>query len=195
MTHESIGFQRSKGIHRHTGTENLHDRRFLEDGLGTKCSYRHYGYKSRRKRKGMKCPFEIILLLFNIYFYFFNLAQPKCDQYWPEDAENPLSFDSLSISQLNETDFETYTLRSFQIKRVSDQTIIYCGTIIIANTFSQNGKSRTVKQAYLKGWPDFGVPDNPEILIRFIEVVRILAKETPKTQTSNSNQPIVVHCR
>lgn len=128
-------------------------------------------------------------------FFFLNLTQPKCDQYWPEDAENPLSFDSLSISQLNETDFETYTLRSFQIKRVSDQTIIYCGTTIIANTFSQNGKSRTVKQAYLKGWPDFGVPDNPEILIRFIEVVRILAKETPKTQASNSNQPIVVHCR
>ena len=69
VTHESIGLQRSKGIHRHTGTENLHDRRFLEDGLGTKCSYRHYGYKSRRKRKGMHCPFEIILLLFNIFFF------------------------------------------------------------------------------------------------------------------------------
>ncbi|XP_046436955.1 uncharacterized protein LOC124188395 isoform X2 [Daphnia pulex] len=101
-------------------------------------------------------------------------GKPKCDRYWPEDAANPLTFESLSVSQLNETDFESYTLRSFKVER--------------------NGKSRTVKQAYLKGWPDFGVPNNPEILIRFIEVVRVLVNETSTSQISGSLQPIVVHC-
>ncbi len=69
---------------------------------------------------------------------------------------------------------------------------ITVGNNVITRTL-QNGKSRTVKQAYLKGWPDFGVPNNPEILIRFIEVVRILVNET--SQASSSLQPIVVHCR
>ncbi|KAI9555380.1 hypothetical protein GHT06_017895 [Daphnia sinensis] len=97
-------------------------------------------------------------------------GKPKCDRYWPEDAETPLVCDSLSISQLDEMDFENYTVRSLEIKL--------------------SEKSRTVKQAYLKGWPDFGVPECPEILIRFVEVIRILVNETP----SSSNQPIVVHC-
>lgn len=97
-------------------------------------------------------------------------GKPKCDRYWPEDAETPLVCDSLSVSQLNEIDFENYTIRSLEVKL--------------------SEKSRTVKQAYLKGWPDFGVPECPEILIRFVEVIRILVNETP----SASNQPIVVHC-
>ncbi len=55
-----------------------------------------------------------------VKYFFLNLAQRKCDQYWPEDTENPISFNSLSISQLNEMDFETYTLRSFQIHNNSN---------------------------------------------------------------------------
>lgn len=59
--------------------------------------------------------------------------------------------------------------------------------IVLLQNDSQKG--RMVKQAFLKGWPDFGVPENPEILVRFIEVVRSLTTETV------SPYPIVVHCR
>lgn len=57
---------------------------------------------------------------FYTFFKVIYFEQPKCDRYWPEDAANPLTFESLSVSQLNETDFESYTLRSFKVERVSD---------------------------------------------------------------------------
>lgn len=58
-------------------------------------------------------------------------------------------------------------------------------------TFSLQHKvsadERTVKQFHFTSWPDFGVPEHPTTLLRFIHKV---SRENPKTAG-----PIIVHCR
>lgn len=69
-----------------------------------------------------------------VKFFYSNLTQPelikflvrlfeqqKCDLYWPEDMENPLVFDDLTIDKLNAVDFENYVLRRFKVELVRIQ--------------------------------------------------------------------------
>ena len=51
---------------------------------------------------------------------------------------------------------------------------------------------RNVKQLHFTAWPDFETPENPEELIRFVEIVR---QEADLLNRNHQLYPIVVHCR
>lgn len=51
----------------------------------------------------------------------------------------------------------------------------------------QGDLTRQVRHFHFTAWPDFGVPDKPQTLIRFVRIVR--------EKLIRECGPIVVHCR
>ena len=49
--------------------------------------------------------------------------------------------------------------------------------------------TRTIKQLHFTAWPDFESPDDPEELIRLVEIAR------QEMESLNQQHPILVHCR
>lgn len=52
--------------------------------------------------------------------------------------------------------------------------------------FLQGESSRIIRHFHFTTWPDFGVPDPPTTLIRFVRSFR--------DRVSTDHKPIVVHC-
>jgi len=52
----------------------------------------------------------------------------------------------------------------------------------------QGDQSRIVRHFHFTTWPDFGVPEPPVILIKFVRSFR-------ERVLPDSSKPIVVHCR
>ncbi|KRX84979.1 Tyrosine-protein phosphatase 10D [Trichinella sp. T6] len=92
-------------------------------------------------------------------------GREKCDQYWPNLSKSITSGD-IEVVLLNETCFLNWTLRDLLIRK--------------------DAQSRRVKQFHFTSWPDFGVPDQPQILVDFIREFR---KRVPVDV-----HPVVVHC-
>ncbi|OUC40052.1 Protein-tyrosine phosphatase [Trichinella nativa] len=92
-------------------------------------------------------------------------GREKCDQYWP-NLSKPLTSGDIEVVLLNETCFLNWTLRDLLIRK--------------------DAQSRRVKQFHFTSWPDFGVPDQPQILVDFIREFR---KRVPVDV-----HPVVVHC-
>ncbi|XP_052807926.1 receptor-type tyrosine-protein phosphatase eta-like [Mya arenaria] len=94
----------------------------------------------------------------------------KCDKYWP-DVNKPKYYGDLLVSVASESNLSDYILRIFEIKL--------------------NGERRSVRQfAYLK-WPDMGCPEFPEMLLEFLEAVKVHNKRQHHTRDKG---PMVVHC-
>ncbi|KRY73384.1 Tyrosine-protein phosphatase 10D [Trichinella pseudospiralis] len=92
-------------------------------------------------------------------------GREKCDQYWP-NLSKPLMSGDIEVVLLNETCLLNWTLRDLLIRK--------------------DAQSRRVKQFHFTSWPDFGVPDQPQILVDFIREFR---KRVPVDV-----HPVVVHC-
>ncbi|KRZ09678.1 Tyrosine-protein phosphatase 10D [Trichinella zimbabwensis] len=92
-------------------------------------------------------------------------GREKCDQYWP-NLSKPLTSGDIEVVLLNETCLLNWTLRDLLIRK--------------------DAQSRRVKQFHFTSWPDFGVPDQPQILVDFIREFR---KRVPVDV-----HPVVVHC-
>lgn len=88
----------------------------------------------------------------------------KCDQYWPESGD-PVFYGDVQVAKMHETITPDWTVTEFKI--------------------TLGEKSWNVRHFHFTSWPDFGVPNSPQVLVNFVQTVR---KSLIKTG------PIVVHC-
>ncbi|KAI5730425.1 hypothetical protein M8J76_013529 [Diaphorina citri] len=98
--------------------------------------------------------------------------QLKCSQYWPTSSSSDLEFPDVNLSvhldsEVNHSYFITRNIR------VTDK---------------ESSKERHVILFHYTTWPDFGVPQSPTALLRFIRAVR-------KSGALDENMgPPIVHC-
>ncbi|KAH7933806.1 hypothetical protein HPB49_017381 [Dermacentor silvarum] len=92
-------------------------------------------------------------------------GREKCDHYWPFDTQ-PVYYGDIQVTILNESQYSDWTISEFKVSR-GDQ-------------------SRIVRHFHFTTWPDFGVPDPPQTLVKFVRAFR--ERVIPDTK------PIVVHC-
>ncbi|XP_078575223.1 receptor-type tyrosine-protein phosphatase alpha-like [Branchiostoma floridae x Branchiostoma japonicum] len=92
-----------------------------------------------------------------------NMA--KCAQYWPN--KESMDFGNIRVTSEETTTLVDYIIRTFTINK-------------------DESPSRTVTQFHFTGWPDFGVPQSPLGMMKFIRRV--------KTGNPPGRGPIVVHC-
>ncbi|PWA21894.1 hypothetical protein CCH79_00015570, partial [Gambusia affinis] len=97
-------------------------------------------------------------------------GRTKCEQYWPEDR-SPSTHGELIVSKTSEERESNWVLREFKVKHTKD------------------AEERTVKHFHFTAWPDHGVPQGTEVLIRFRGLVR------KHIESEESKAPTVVHCR
>ncbi|XP_028968340.1 tyrosine-protein phosphatase 10D [Galendromus occidentalis] len=92
-------------------------------------------------------------------------GREKCDHYWPFDMQ-PVYYGDIQVTILTESQYPDWTISEFKVSR-GDQ-------------------SRIVRHFHFTTWPDFGVPDPPQTLVRFVRTFR--------ERVIPDNKPIVVHC-
>uniref|UniRef100_UPI003AAF47AE receptor-type tyrosine-protein phosphatase H-like n=1 Tax=Centroberyx gerrardi TaxID=166262 RepID=UPI003AAF47AE len=93
----------------------------------------------------------------------------KCEQYWPLDY-TPCLYGELLVTIQSEQREPDWTLREFGVKN------------------RQTSEERTVKHFHFTAWPDHGVPEGTEALIRFRGLVR------QHIENEGDGAPTVVHC-
>ncbi|XP_032431079.1 receptor-type tyrosine-protein phosphatase eta isoform X4 [Xiphophorus hellerii] len=96
-------------------------------------------------------------------------GRTKCEQYWPEDRSLG-SHGELIVSKTFEERESNWVLREFKVKHLKDS------------------EERTVNHFHFTAWPDHGVPQGTEVLIRFRGLVR------KHIESEGSKAPTVVHC-
>ncbi|CAG0893051.1 unnamed protein product [Darwinula stevensoni] len=92
-------------------------------------------------------------------------GREKCDHYWPYDTQ-PAYYGDIQVIVLNESQYPDWTIREFKVTR--------------------GDTSRIVRHFHFTTWPDFGVPDPPQTLVRFVRAFR--------ERVGPEQKPIVVHC-
>ncbi|XP_015930334.2 tyrosine-protein phosphatase 10D isoform X2 [Parasteatoda tepidariorum] len=92
-------------------------------------------------------------------------GREKCDHYWPYDTQ-PAYYGDIQVTILNESQYSKWTISEFKVSR-GDQ-------------------SRIVRHYHFTTWPDFGVPDPPQTLVKFVRTFR--------DRIPPDNKPVVVHC-
>ncbi|KAF7495092.1 Tyrosine-protein phosphatase 10D [Sarcoptes scabiei] len=93
-------------------------------------------------------------------------GREKCDRYWPYDMQ-PVFYGNIQVTILNETQYQDWTISEFKIMR--------------------GEQYRIVRHFHFTTWPDFGVPEPPSILVKFVRSFR-------ERITVDNNKPIIVHC-
>ncbi|BET01485.1 protein-tyrosine phosphatase 10d [Nesidiocoris tenuis] len=92
-------------------------------------------------------------------------GREKCDHYWPYDTM-PVYYGDISVTSLNESRYPDWTVSEFIMAR-GDTT-------------------RVIRHFHFTTWPDFGVPNPPTTLVRFVRAFR--------ERIAPEQRPIVVHC-
>ena len=92
-------------------------------------------------------------------------GREKCDHYWPYDTQ-PVFYGDIQVTILNESHFPDWNVSEFRMMR---------GDTV-----------RTIRHFHFTTWPDFGVPEPPQTLVRFVRAYR--ERVTPE------QRPVVVHC-
>ncbi|KAI8440643.1 hypothetical protein MSG28_001853, partial [Choristoneura fumiferana] len=93
-------------------------------------------------------------------------VEKKCDRYWPYDTR-PVYYGDIAVTALNESRFPDWTVTELLASRGAEQ--------------------RVVKHFHFTTWPDFGVPDPPTTLARFVRTFR-------ERLGAGESRPVVVHC-
>lgn len=99
----------------------------------------------------------------------------KCAHYWP-GPEEPCMYGSLQITNLEETILPHYILRH----------------VLVTNLSDSQKEERHVFQYHFKAWPDHGVPQDPGVVLGFMEDIN--AKVADIKNDSFNRGPTVVHC-
>ncbi|XP_076348974.1 tyrosine-protein phosphatase 10D-like isoform X1 [Tachypleus tridentatus] len=92
-------------------------------------------------------------------------GREKCNHYWPFDTQ-PVYYGDIQVTILNESQYPDWTVSEFRVSR-GDQ-------------------SRIVRHLHFTTWPDFGVPDPPQTLVKFVRAFR--------ERVVPDNRPVLVHC-
>ena len=97
--------------------------------------------------------------------HFGTQGREKCDRYWPYDTQ-PVYYGDIQVTILNESHYADWSISEFRVCR--------------------GESSRIIRHFHFTTWPDFGVPDPPTTLIRFVRCFR--------DRVPTDHKPIVVHC-
>ncbi|KAL0839964.1 hypothetical protein ABMA28_016572 [Loxostege sticticalis] len=92
-------------------------------------------------------------------------GREKCDRYWPYDTR-PVYYGDIAVTALNESRYPDWTITELMVCRGSEQ--------------------RVLKHFHFTTWPDFGVPDPPTTLARFVRAFR--------ERCPADARPVIVHC-
>jgi len=92
-------------------------------------------------------------------------GREKCDHYWPFDTD-PVYYGDIQVTILNESHYPDWNINEFRMMR---------GDTV-----------RTIRHFHFTTWPDFGVPEPPQTLVRFVRAFR--------ERVSPEQRPIVAHC-
>ncbi|XP_070491352.1 tyrosine-protein phosphatase 10D isoform X3 [Chironomus tepperi] len=95
----------------------------------------------------------------------YEKGREKCDHYWPMDTV-PVYYGDIKVTLLNESHYPDWLIAEFMMQRGETQ--------------------RVLRHFHFSTWPDFGVPNPPQTLARFVRAFR--ERVGPETR------PIVVHC-
>lgn len=95
----------------------------------------------------------------------FEKGREKCDQYWPHD-KLPVYYGDIKVHLLNNSNYQDWITTEF--------------------TISRGNEHRQIKHFHFTTWPDFGVPNPPQTLARFVRAFR--------DRVGPDQRPIVVHC-
>nr|XP_036218384.1 tyrosine-protein phosphatase 10D isoform X3 [Bactrocera oleae] len=95
----------------------------------------------------------------------FEKGREKCDQYWPNDTV-PVFYGDIKVQILNDSHYADWVMTEFMLCRGSEQ--------------------RIMRHFHFTTWPDFGVPNPPQTLVRFVRAFR--------ERIGSEQRPIVVHC-
>uniref|UniRef100_A0A6A7G6Z0 protein-tyrosine-phosphatase n=2 Tax=Hirondellea gigas TaxID=1518452 RepID=A0A6A7G6Z0_9CRUS len=92
-------------------------------------------------------------------------GREKCDHYWPYDMQ-PVYYGDIKVIIVNESHYTDWNITEFAV--------------------SKGDLTRIIRHFHFTTWPDFGVPDPPQALVRFVRAFR---ESVPP-----DHRPIVVHC-
>ncbi|XP_068628161.1 tyrosine-protein phosphatase 10D [Battus philenor] len=92
-------------------------------------------------------------------------GREKCDRYWPYDTR-PVYYGDIAVTALNESRYADWTVTELAVCRGAEQ--------------------RVLKHFHFTTWPDFGVPDPPTALARFVRAFR--------ERCPPDSRPVIVHC-
>ncbi|XP_051778581.1 receptor-type tyrosine-protein phosphatase eta [Erpetoichthys calabaricus] len=92
----------------------------------------------------------------------------KCEQYWP--SSNTQTFGNIQVSLVSDTATEEWTIRDFTIKNPT------------------SGEKRNIRHFHFTAWPDHGVPETTDLLIKFRDLVR------EYMNLHSRNSPTLIHC-
>ncbi|XP_035899329.1 tyrosine-protein phosphatase 10D isoform X4 [Anopheles stephensi] len=95
----------------------------------------------------------------------FEKGREKCDHYWPHDTV-PVYYGDIKVTLLNDSHYPDWVITEFMMTRGEQQRII--------------------RHFHFTTWPDFGVPNPPQTLARFVRAFR--------ERVGPDQRPIVVHC-
>ncbi|XP_061167520.1 receptor-type tyrosine-protein phosphatase eta-like [Saccostrea echinata] len=92
-------------------------------------------------------------------------GREKCDHYWPTNSD-AMFYGDLQVAVLSETRFPSWTITEMRV--------------------AYGNVTRPIRHFHFTAWPDFGVPEKPPTLIKFVRIVR--------DQMIRECGPILVHC-
>ncbi|XP_023239062.1 tyrosine-protein phosphatase 10D-like [Centruroides sculpturatus] len=93
-------------------------------------------------------------------------GREKCDHYWPFDMQS-VYYGDIQVTILTESQYAHWTISEFKVCR--------------------GEQSRIVRHFHFTTWPDFGVPDPPQTLVKFVRAFR--------DRVLFDSKPVIVHCR
>ncbi|XP_071953438.1 receptor-type tyrosine-protein phosphatase mu-like [Antedon mediterranea] len=102
---------------------------------------------------------SIIIMVTNL----FEAGKKKCEKYWPEKSQ---TYGRIDVKITDEEECPQYTIRSFKM--------------------TKDDEIREIKQFHFTVWPDMGVPEFANDVLRFIDVV--------KKNGNFDTGPTIVHC-
>ena len=97
--------------------------------------------------------------------------QIKCHKYWPGVDVRVAVYGGVRVQLQEELFLSDHTIRTFTLQQHR----------------KEKSDERVVKQFHFTAWPDFGVPEHPTPLLRFVHKV---SKGNPA-----GAGPMVIHCR
>ncbi|CAI4232543.1 unnamed protein product [Auanema sp. JU1783] len=99
-------------------------------------------------------------------------GRDKCHQYWPDAEHMSVIYADIEVTLMCETHYEEFTVRDLRLTKLNDPS----------------SPPRIIRHLHYMAWPDFGVPEHPEGIIRFVRLFR------SKLPHSAHNKPTIVHC-
>ncbi|XP_062532625.1 tyrosine-protein phosphatase 69D isoform X2 [Bombyx mori] len=120
---------------------------------------------------------ELIVMLTNLEEY----SKVKCSKYWPDEVRGVKAFGSIAVTHVAEKRYSDYIVRELRITKQQPsegQPVIENNGVAKRNgdikepqEWSEEGEARVVRQYHFLMWKDFGAPEYPQSILKFIKRV------------------------